>query len=247
MRALDGVLKWCYSDAIPPHLDLAATVELLVAADFLEIPGLLARCAQLLGKLLTTENLAEAIRFSDSLASAELRRQLAVYAARLRVGSSSAPAEVLKEVPLVMQPLVAAEHRALLERQLRMQRERLAMAGAPRPAMVFWRQQLLVDEQQRILDEVLESADPAIVVPALLHGLHDKAPAIFRSTLDRKWAAVQGEARGPFEALAEADAAALDSARASIQEQLARTIDELAAWAGAVKTMAVYEASLPAA
>mmetsp|Transcript_175866 Transcript_175866/g.558722 ORF Transcript_175866/g.558722 Transcript_175866/m.558722 type:complete len:308 (+) Transcript_175866:127-1050(+) len=226
--ALDRVLKWCYTDSTSASLDLAATVELLVAADYLEIPGLLARCAQRLSKLLTPENFPEALELCTAICSPELLRQLASYAARGAVGAA-APS-LLGVLPTELRPLAAEARVALLERELRQLRERLSMVPAPRPAVVFWRQALSLEEQRGFVYQALESGEAGIIIPALLHGLRDKAPALFREASQQHWESLDAEVRSRYEEAAFEDEAKVAQSRTGLEQLLDETKAELAAW-----------------
>ena len=163
-EVLDQLLEWCYADKMR-DLDLPGTMELLRAADCFELTGLLQKCSQRLGKILTMELLPEAIGMAEAMSSAELWHSLALFVAKADVN--------LDDMPCELRTLALQERKKILEKNISELRLRLANVPAPRPAIVFWRQTLPESLHKELVQEAL--LDPE-AVPALFFGFREKAP-----------------------------------------------------------------------
>ena len=208
-HSLDQVLQWCYTDSAD-NLDLSDSMDLFMAADRLEIPGLVTRCSQRLSKMLMADLLPEALQLAQSLSCAALWQCLATAMAK-------AMPSALPELPEEIRPHVLKERRALLERQVSGLRERVAMVPAPRPATVFWRQQLSQADQREIVEQALCLQEG---VPALFYGLREKLPAFLRESCHERWEALDASSKEGFERLAKEDAEKSESARGRLMQEL---------------------------
>ncbi|CAJ1422083.1 unnamed protein product [Effrenium voratum] len=217
---LDQLVEWCYCDEVKVS-DCFGAMDLLAAADCFEIPGLLHRCGQKLAKLLTPQVLPEALDLAQRLNSQELWRTLAPVAAReLPPASASLPAP--------LGALVWAERRKALERQAAELRLRLANVPAPRPGIVFWRQQLPQELQRELLREALEEQSEE-AVPAMLAGLKERAAGLFRAQCAARWKALPEETRSLCERCAQEDQEKFEQSKAHLEEQLQEIMSQAGA------------------
>ncbi|CAJ1344970.1 unnamed protein product [Effrenium voratum] len=199
--------------------DCFGAMDLLAAADCFEIPGLLHRCGQKLAKLLTPQVLPEALDLAQRLNSQELWRTLAPVAAReLPPASASLPAP--------LGALVWAERRKALERQAAELRLRLANVPAPRPGIVFWRQQLPQELQRELLREALEEQSEE-AVPAMLAGLKERAAGLFRAQCAARWKALPEETRSLCERCAQEDQEKFEQSKAHLEQQLQEVMSQV--------------------
>ena len=220
---LDQVLNWCYADSAE-NLDMAESMDLLMAADRLEIPGLLLRVSQRLSKMLTADVLPQALQLAQSLSCAALWQCLATAVAR-----SPAALPGIPELPEAMQQMVRQERRVILERQVGGLRERLAMVPAPRPAIIFWRQRLSEADQRELVETALSLEGG---VAALFHGVREKLPGFVKEACQRRWEALDAPTKAGFEQLATEDAEKSESARLRLTKELEDVRHELKLLAG---------------
>ena len=220
---LDQVLEWCYTDSVS-NLDLSGSMDLLMAADRLEILGLINRCSQRLSKMLSADShsLPEALELAQRFSCTALWQCLSTVIAK--AGPNFSVEELPEELP-ELRAMVRRERRALLDRQARGLRERLAMVPAPRPAMVFWRQQLSQADQKDFVEEALHAEGG---VPALFHGLRERLPGFLREASQKRWEALDASAKQGFESLAIEDAEQSEHARAHLTHELENVRKELA-------------------
>ena len=215
-QVLDHLLEWCYSDTLR-DLDLVGTMELLKAADCFEITGLLQKCSQRFGKILTPELLPEAIRLAEALSCAELWHALACFVAK---------ADVKFDMPAELQTLVFQERKKLLEHHISEVRLRLANVPAARPAMIFWRQSLPEAFHRELVQEAL--LDPK-ALPALFNGFREKAPVMFREACSKRWKDVDDATRRQFEDEALQDQMKFQESKCRLEHELQELGNELKA------------------
>ena len=209
---LDQLLHWCYTDSVS-NLDMSESMDLLMAADRFELSGLVLRCSQRLSKMFGTADLPEVLELTKRFSCTALWDCLAPVIAKACPGDEG----VFEDMPDRLRQKVLQERQHNLERRAIGLRERLSMVPAPRPSIVFWRQQLSERDQQELVEEaVLKEGG----VPALFHGLREKLPGFLREACQKRWEALDASTKQRFEARAIEDAEKSEEAHARLEEEL---------------------------
>ena len=209
---LDHILHWCYTDSVS-NLDMSESMDLLMAADRFELSGLVLRCSQRLSKMLSAAELPEVLELAKRFSCTALWDCLAPVIAKAGPGDAG----VLEDMPERLRQKVLEERRHHLERRVVGLRERLSMVPAPRPSIVFWRQQLSEHDQHELVEQALLKEGG---VPALFHGLREKLPGFFREACQKRWLALDASTKQSFEARAIEDAEKSEEAHARLEEEL---------------------------
>lgn len=107
-------------------------------------------------------------------------------------------------------------------------RLRLVNSPAPRPAMIFWRLEAIMN--QRTQKEMLEEAliEQANVTP-LFQGLREKAPNSFKELSQRRWEAISAEMKERFEESAREEEAKFLESKVRLEREMHALGDELKA------------------
>lgn len=188
---LDALLRWCYCDTLASALDIANVAELFVAADYLQISGLLTCCVQQLGKLLTFETLPIALCIAKATGCLELQQRLGVFL-------SKSPCFDIQSVPDTLLKVVQKERILELQRLIKRLGETLNQVPAARPAIVFWRQSMTLEEKRVIVAQAMEESNQDSILPALFSGLRDGCTDVFRRLVQARWDALSDESRRQF-------------------------------------------------
>lgn len=205
---LDRVLRWIYADSLEATLPLEALLPLQVAADFLNIRGLLTKCSERLADKMTCQAFPAAVEMAVAQNAQALQQSLSTFAAKHwdtgKVREAVAPIQVS----------VLQERLALAERKLKAFRSAEFSAAAARSPVVFWRQSLPLEQQVEMLASAVQQGDPGLLA-ALWRTFRESS--IGCAALDTAWTAEQN--RRHYEAKAQEDAESVEAQRARLRAQ----------------------------